>query len=50
MTCARSYQQRFFVPNALKDQETAMDEEMKLPNDKKLPDATEQYATINKNM
>jgi hypothetical protein len=37
-------------PNAFKDQETAMDEGMKLPNDKKLCDAIEQYTTINKNM
>jgi hypothetical protein len=37
-------------PNALKDQETVMDEGMKLPNHKKLRDAIEQYATINKNM
>ena len=36
--------------NAFKDQETAMDEGMKLPNDKKLHDAIEQYMTINKNM
>ncbi len=37
-------------PNAFKDQEKAMDEGMKLPNDKKLHDAIAQYATINKNM
>jgi hypothetical protein len=37
-------------PNAIKDQETAMDEGMKLPNDKKLHDAIERYVTINENM
>ncbi len=37
-------------PNAVKDQETAMDKGMKLPNDKKLRGAIDQYATINKNM
>jgi hypothetical protein len=37
-------------PNAFRDQEAAMDEGMKIPNDKKLRDAIEQYATINKNM
>jgi hypothetical protein len=36
--------------NAFKDQETAMDEEMKLPNDKKMRDTIEQYTIINKNM
>ena len=36
--------------NAFKDQETAMDKGMKLPNDKKLCDMIEQYATINENM
>jgi hypothetical protein len=36
------------VPNAFKDQEIAMDKGMKLPNDKKLCDAIEQYVTINK--
>ncbi len=37
-------------PNAFKDQEMAMDKGIKLPLDKKLHDAIEQYATINKNM
>ncbi len=37
-------------PIAFKDQETAMDEGMKLPNYKKLRDTIEQYATINKKM
>jgi hypothetical protein len=37
-------------PNEFKDQETAMDEGMKLPNDKKLCDANEQHVTINKNI
>jgi hypothetical protein len=32
-------------PNAFKDQKTAMDEGMKLPNYKKLHDAIEQYTT-----
>ncbi len=37
--------------DAFKDQGTAMDEGMKLPNDKKLRDAMiEGYATINENM
>jgi hypothetical protein len=36
--------------NAFKDQETAMDKGMKLPNDNKLHGTIEQYATINKNM
>jgi hypothetical protein len=37
-------------PNAFKDQETAMDKWMKLPNYKKMRDTIEQYATINKSM
>jgi hypothetical protein len=37
-------------PNAFKDQETAMDKGMKLPNDKKLHETKERYKTINKNM
>jgi hypothetical protein len=37
-------------PNAFKDQETAMDKEMKLSNEKKLCDAVEQYVAIKKNM
>jgi hypothetical protein len=41
---------RILGPNAFKDQETAMDEGMKLPDDKKLCDAIEQYTTINMNM
>ncbi len=40
----------FHGPNAFKDQETDMDEEMKLFNDKKLCDVVEQYTTINENM
>ena len=37
-------------PNAFKDQETAMDKGMKLPNDKKLCDTIKWYATINENI
>jgi hypothetical protein len=37
-------------PNTFKDQEKAMDEGMKFPNDKKLHDAIKQFVTINKNM
>jgi hypothetical protein len=36
--------------NAFKDQETAMDEGMKLPSHKKLHDAIERCKTINENM